>query len=312
MRERSSSSSTTSDGSPRRLFAGLPVDADDVAEVDVDLAGARGRAQQLDAAGAVDEVEEDELPHVAPRHHAPGEAPRLGGLRPVLERLRLGAHGGDLVAVRIALRRAFAHGRLTIAQACGPSFGVSPSRTVRKPWRLVEREVVLVVRQQDGRTPSRSDAAMPGASSAPPIPWRRAAGSTPMPARYQCGPAGRLDAQRFDRAAVREELRRRRAEPQRRRHERAQRRADAHRRAARRKPARGAEHRPSRRVDLRRGDVEADPEEPRQKPRAALRVRQQPHPRGVVEERPREDGACFVEARTLQPHDLHRGWSLRT
>ena len=242
MRERSSSSSTASDGSPRRLFAGLPVDADHVAEVDVDLAGARGRAQQLDAARAVDEVEEDELPHVTPRHHAPGEAPRLGGLRPALERLGLGANLGDLVAVRIALRRALAHGRLTIAQACGPSFGVSPSRTVRKPWPLVEREVVLVVGQQDGRHAvalGRGDAGREQRTADPLAAGGRLdadAGEVPVRA------GDRLRAQRLDRAAVREELRRRRAEPQRRRDERAQRRADAHRRAPGRKPPRGAEH----------------------------------------------------------------------
>ena len=78
--------------------------ADDVAEVDVDLARDLGGAHQLDAAAAVDEVEEDELPHVAARHHASGEAAlRLGG-RAVGERLRVGADGGDLVAVGKALR----------------------------------------------------------------------------------------------------------------------------------------------------------------------------------------------------------------
>ena len=105
MRESSSSESTRSDGSPRRDFAGEPVDADDVAEVDVDLARALHRAHELDAPAAVDEVEEDELPHVAARHHAAGEpALRVGG-RAVVERLRLGADGGDLVAVGEALRR---------------------------------------------------------------------------------------------------------------------------------------------------------------------------------------------------------------
>ena len=106
--------------------------ADDVAEVDVDLARAGLRAEQLDAAAAVDEVEEDELPHVAPRQHAAGEAARLGALGAVLERVGLGANGGDLVAVREALRGR-GHGGLTIAQACGPSSGVSPSRTTAKP-----------------------------------------------------------------------------------------------------------------------------------------------------------------------------------
>ena len=61
----------------RRLAAarlrGRAGDADDVAEVDVDLARALDRAEQLDAPGAVDEVEEDELPHVAARHDAAGE-----------------------------------------------------------------------------------------------------------------------------------------------------------------------------------------------------------------------------------------------
>ena len=61
----------------RRLAAaalrGLAGGADDVAEVDVDLARARGGAQELDPAGAVDEVEEDELPHVTPRHHPSGQ-----------------------------------------------------------------------------------------------------------------------------------------------------------------------------------------------------------------------------------------------
>ena len=80
-------------------------DADDVAEVHVDLARALDRAEQLDPPAAVDEVEEDELAHVAARHHAAGEpALRLGG-RAVLERLRLGADARDLVAVGEALRR---------------------------------------------------------------------------------------------------------------------------------------------------------------------------------------------------------------
>ena len=80
--------------------------ADDVAEVHVDLAGAGRRAEQLDAAAAVDEVEEDELAHVAAREHAAGEPARLGRpRRSVVERLGLGADGRDLVAVREALWR---------------------------------------------------------------------------------------------------------------------------------------------------------------------------------------------------------------
>src|SRR5262249_44742156 len=51
-------------------------DADDVAEVHVDLPGPVERAEELDAAGAVDEVEERQLPHVAPGEDASREAAR--------------------------------------------------------------------------------------------------------------------------------------------------------------------------------------------------------------------------------------------
>ena len=64
-------------------------DADDVAEVNVDLAGAVDRAEELDPAGAVDEVEEDELPHLAAREDATGEPPLLGALDSRLEALGL-------------------------------------------------------------------------------------------------------------------------------------------------------------------------------------------------------------------------------
>ena len=104
MRASGSRLSTISDGSPRRDLVGLPIDADDVAEVHVDGAGAVGGAEQLDAARAVDEVEEDELPHLAPREHAAREAALLGPLVAGLERAGLGVDGGDLVAVGKALR----------------------------------------------------------------------------------------------------------------------------------------------------------------------------------------------------------------
>ena len=78
--------------------------ADDVAEVDVDRAGAILLAEELDAARAVDEVEEDELAHVAPREHAAGDAHRAVGGLARLERLGGGAHGGHVVAVGKALR----------------------------------------------------------------------------------------------------------------------------------------------------------------------------------------------------------------
>ena len=101
----SSSSSTASDGSPRRVFVGLAVDADDVAEVDVDRAGAVGRAEELDLPRAVDEVEEDELAVPAAPEHPPGDAARLVAFLPGLELLRLGPSRGDLVPLREALRQ---------------------------------------------------------------------------------------------------------------------------------------------------------------------------------------------------------------
>ena len=105
MRDSGSSESTINDGSPRRDFAGEPVDADDVAEMDVDLAGLLNRAQQLDAPAPVDKVEEDELAHIAAGEHSSCEAALRLPRRAVLELFRLGADGGDLVAVRKAFRR---------------------------------------------------------------------------------------------------------------------------------------------------------------------------------------------------------------
>ena len=102
------SSSTASDGSPRRDFAGRPDDADDVAEMDVDVADAAGVAHELDAPGAVDEVEEDELPHLAARHDATGETPRLVELASGVEPLGRGANVRDRVPIRKALRRVMA------------------------------------------------------------------------------------------------------------------------------------------------------------------------------------------------------------
>ena len=70
----------------RRLTAlrlgGDPGDADDVAEVEVDGPGAILGHEQLDLPGAVDEVEEDELPHVPPSHDPPGHPPRLAAPPP--------------------------------------------------------------------------------------------------------------------------------------------------------------------------------------------------------------------------------------
>ena len=91
----------------RRLAAARPGrvagDADDVAEVDVDLTGSVGGAEQLDPAGTVDEIEKGELAVVAAGEDAPGEASRLGALAPRFEALGLEPDGGDLVSVGEAL-----------------------------------------------------------------------------------------------------------------------------------------------------------------------------------------------------------------
>ena len=113
-------------------LGGTPDRRDDVAEMDVHLARAVGGAEKLDAAGAVDEVEEGQLAHVAPSHHAPGETPLLRALAAGLELLGFCTHGGDRVAVGEALR---GHGR-RIIHARGPSSGVRPSSTTSNPrWR---------------------------------------------------------------------------------------------------------------------------------------------------------------------------------
>jgi hypothetical protein len=73
--------------------------------MDVDVARLPRVAHELDPAGAIDEVEEDELSHLAPRHCAAGEPARVLRLRPGLERFCLGANRGDLVTVGESLRR---------------------------------------------------------------------------------------------------------------------------------------------------------------------------------------------------------------
>ncbi len=47
--------------------------ADDVTEIGVDLPDLLGLDEQLNPTAAVDEVEEDQLPHVAPSHDAAGD-----------------------------------------------------------------------------------------------------------------------------------------------------------------------------------------------------------------------------------------------
>src|SRR5262249_24717044 len=86
--------------------------ADDIAEVEVDFAGAARVAEELNPAGAVDHVAAAELPHPAPGPHSPGSPALLVGLRPGLQPLGLGADGGDLIAVREA--RGEAHRRASL------------------------------------------------------------------------------------------------------------------------------------------------------------------------------------------------------
>ena len=70
----------------------------------VDVADPARVAHELDAAGAVDQIEEDELAHLAARHDAAGETPRLVELPAGVERVRCGADVGDRVSVREPLR----------------------------------------------------------------------------------------------------------------------------------------------------------------------------------------------------------------
>ena len=71
----------------------------DVAERDVRELDAVGLAEELDAAGAVDQIEEGQLAVLPPRHDATREAPLGLAFLARLETLRLGADGSDLVPV---------------------------------------------------------------------------------------------------------------------------------------------------------------------------------------------------------------------
>ena len=94
-------------------------DADHVTEVEVDLARDGDVADHLDAARAVDEVEEHELAHPPPRHRAPGEPPGRSELAPGLERLGLGPDRRDLVPVGEALRRRLLGHRRIVRRSVG-------------------------------------------------------------------------------------------------------------------------------------------------------------------------------------------------
>src|SRR5207249_7425650 len=81
--------------------AGPTRGADDVTQVEVDLLV----ADQLDATRAVDEVEERELPHLAPSHDAPGDSVLQLERLPRLGLLGLGPNRSDLLPVRKPLRQ---------------------------------------------------------------------------------------------------------------------------------------------------------------------------------------------------------------
>ena len=111
---------------PRRR----PDDPDDVAEVDVDGAAAILGAEELEAAGAVDEVEERQLAVAAPGEHATGKTSSRSGLLPGLERLGLRPDGGDLVTIGKALRQA--------VHRCEPTDGAAGARNRPERWRLTD------------------------------------------------------------------------------------------------------------------------------------------------------------------------------
>jgi len=80
---------------------GAPSHADDVAEVEVDLLF----RDELDPARAVDEIEEGQLPHLAPRHDAPGNAVLVVERLPWLGLLGAGPDRSDLFPVWEPLRQ---------------------------------------------------------------------------------------------------------------------------------------------------------------------------------------------------------------
>jgi hypothetical protein len=97
-------------GSGLRFFASsvsssTASDADDVSEVDVDVARPARVAHELDAPRAVDEVEEDQLPHLPPRHDAAREPSRLVDLASRVDLVGGRANIGDRVAIGESLGR---------------------------------------------------------------------------------------------------------------------------------------------------------------------------------------------------------------
>jgi hypothetical protein len=89
---------------PPRLRRGTG-HADDIAEGDVDHAAPRRVAEQLDPPAAVDQIEKDQLAHLAPPEHPAGHTDGRVGLGSGLELLGFGSHGLERHRVGKALRR---------------------------------------------------------------------------------------------------------------------------------------------------------------------------------------------------------------
>ena len=273
---------------------------------------ARG-AEELDPAGAVDEVEEDELAHVAARHDAAGEAPRPrapsapGSSGSASARTR-----GDLVAVGKALRQA--HRRASLAAPRGRTIAQASAAAARH--RLVEHdlEAVRARRRRGSLACSSAARTAAGARDAPSIARleQRAAdaaalcgGSTPMPAEDSAARATRAPLHVDGRGRRRGSGRRRRAAG-------AASRASARWAApARSRPAARAGSRARRRgrsprvVDARRrSSVEADVRKSQGSDRrAALRAGSDPAPRRVVAGTParaRRASSCASEPTTCR------------
>src|SRR5262249_50234975 len=128
-------------------------DANDVAQVQLDRPRAARVAEQLDPARAIDEIEEDDLPELAPRHHAARDVARVGGLDARLQLFSLGADNGDLVRVREALRQGHRRASLTSANV----FGVSRLRHAamsRRPVPFIDgHNDVLLALSEAGEGP---------------------------------------------------------------------------------------------------------------------------------------------------------------
>ena len=114
---------------------------------------------------------------LAPRRPARAARPRRG--RPRSRRGR-GSASGVIAASLDAGVSPHHPGLRAACRASGPR-ARPRSRGARRS------EVRLGVREQRARDAVAPEASMPGCRSALPIPSRRLGGSTPMPARYQCG-----------------------------------------------------------------------------------------------------------------------------